>query len=694
MASGATQVRASAPTPKCAVLADWLLPEHVAYLASSLKETSDRRRAKAKAAGEPVPIAVRVLCPTSNAWTHTYDGIDICAVRVLVELFAELDRLQTEDHELVTHFSVVGYSLGGLICRHLIGLLAVRKSEWWEKVEKVQFTTFASPWIGIPKHKGTFARLARFVGSNLLSRTGRQLYLTDHHGPLPSSPDGTSSSSDMFKGDAPLIAIMCHPRSRFIQALLSFRRIVVFANAVQDPTVPYVTGAFENSNPFWEARGWVERERKRKGWRKDIGWRASEQDKEYEVEWARFVGDSAYGGTRVSVSTLLSRAMLLAHVTAPPRRETLGAEVPVIKAVRLVRRPSMPSPPPALKASLAHRFVCLLPSLRPSFFFFGAPYNYIAFICSPILVPAFLVYLMGAFSWASRKSAKRIKELEQLMDNVGQDGQINEEAEAHLVALLTPEDVFGEPADGREKRFAEVGMAVGEAVGVAGDGKGIGSGSEVRTRSRAGSLAGPALQRRRSSITAPPVQPPTLHRMMSRGGAGDTTPPLVNPFGDGGLSAGPAPGPAPPIVEENGAGSTERTTSTASEGLTIYETDRFLRPSRSGESAKASDDGGTPEYVSDPEEQEAALGRSGLTPVQLKLIEWLNGTDPLDASPPSSAGSDRGPARRLGSVVEKRLGYFDRLRNAHGALIFRKTGISDPRGRAVVNTWAEDFSYA
>lgn len=171
-------------------------------------------------------------------------------------------------------------------------------------MEKVQFSTFASPWVGIPKHKGGLAWLVWFFGSHLLSRTGRQIYLSDQHGPLPSTSEADAPRDGVPEGDVPLLAIMAHPDSLFVSALLSFRRVVVFVNSVQDPTVPFVTGGFEKRDPFREANRWVKKERGKQGWKQDEGWRAGKKDKEYEQKWADVAGESALGGTRVYAHSL------------------------------------------------------------------------------------------------------------------------------------------------------------------------------------------------------------------------------------------------------------------------------------------------------------------------------------------------------------------------------------------------------
>lgn len=142
----------------------------------------------------------------------------------------------------------IKYSLGGLISRFLIGLLHSRSPSFFTKIEPMNFTTFASPWIGIPRHTSIIGSIVHFFGSRSLSRTGQQLYLTDQFHTYPKS----SSSNNSRK--YPLIALLAHPDTNFFKALLLFKQIRIYSNAVNDRTVPFVTGAVEENDVFHSAQ--------------------------------------------------------------------------------------------------------------------------------------------------------------------------------------------------------------------------------------------------------------------------------------------------------------------------------------------------------------------------------------------------------------------------------------------------------
>ena len=72
---------------------------------------------------------------------------------------------------------MTGYSLGGLIGRYLVGVLHQRK--FFETVTPVNFTTVATPHIGLLLYTTFRSRMFSTLGSRLLSRTGEQFYAQD-----------------------------------------------------------------------------------------------------------------------------------------------------------------------------------------------------------------------------------------------------------------------------------------------------------------------------------------------------------------------------------------------------------------------------------------------------------------------------------------------------------------------------------
>ncbi|KAJ7442261.1 DUF676-domain-containing protein [Mycena latifolia] len=176
--------------------------------------------------------AVHLLVAASFTYTNTYDGIDINADRVLHELDDAVLALEKDPTVRITKFSVTGYSLGGLIARYVVGALYSRG--FFDSVEAVNFASFTTPHVGIPPPPYT-SRLLFWLGSTVLGRTGKQLHLLDD-------------------SERPLLQIMAHPQSPFFLGLSKFRNINIYANAINDFTVPYFSGALEETDPFADHR--------------------------------------------------------------------------------------------------------------------------------------------------------------------------------------------------------------------------------------------------------------------------------------------------------------------------------------------------------------------------------------------------------------------------------------------------------
>nr|XP_031861954.1 uncharacterized protein CI109_002784 [Kwoniella shandongensis]KAA5529026.1 hypothetical protein CI109_002784 [Kwoniella shandongensis] len=175
------------------------------------------------------------------ASTLTYDGVDVCASRVAWEVDQKVAELE-EDGDRVTKFSVMGYSLGGLVARYLIGLLHSRTPSFFEAHHPVSFSTISSPWYGIPRYSTLISTLLCWLGARILSRSGEQLYVIDHYSEQDSRP---------------LLEIMADPRLVFYQGLEHFDRLDVFASGINDNTTPYPTAAIETVDHFleWQEQG-------------------------------------------------------------------------------------------------------------------------------------------------------------------------------------------------------------------------------------------------------------------------------------------------------------------------------------------------------------------------------------------------------------------------------------------------------
>ncbi|KAK0467087.1 DUF676-domain-containing protein [Desarmillaria tabescens] len=201
----------------------WGNPSHMAEMKRIMLET----HAQPSSDG----IKMRLLVAETNKEASTYDGIDWGGERVAQEVLDEVEKLQ-QDGDKVVRFSITGYSLGGLVSRYVVGIL--NRRGFFEDVTPLNFNTVATPHVGLPTYPSFVSSLFSTLGPKLLSRTGEQFYCVDKW----------SSTG------RPLLDIMADPDQIFYKSLAAFKTIRIYANSVNDRTVPYVTAAIELEDNF------------------------------------------------------------------------------------------------------------------------------------------------------------------------------------------------------------------------------------------------------------------------------------------------------------------------------------------------------------------------------------------------------------------------------------------------------------
>ncbi|KAL4782402.1 putative serine esterase-domain-containing protein [Aspergillus varians] len=197
----------------------WGNPSHMGTIASALRKRYDENQ-------------LHILAAECNTGNLTYDGIEVCGERLVHEIEETLKTLETDGHK-IQKLSVVGYSLGGLISRYALGLLYAQG--WFDKIQPVNFTTFASPHLGVRAPvRGAQSLLFNGLGSRTVSVSGQQLFLTD-------------TFRDSKK---PLISVLADSDSIFIQALKRFSRRSVYGNIVNDRTTALYTTILSGVDHF------------------------------------------------------------------------------------------------------------------------------------------------------------------------------------------------------------------------------------------------------------------------------------------------------------------------------------------------------------------------------------------------------------------------------------------------------------
>lgn len=197
----------------------WGRPLHLNHVASALREKYPEDK-------------LHILNAKRNAGSFTYDGVELGGERVAQEIEETLEELARAG-QTITKISMIGYSLGGLVARYAIGLLYHKG--WFDKLEPVNFTTFATPHLGVRTPLlGYHNHLWNVIGAKLLSESGRQLFTVDK-----------------FRDTGrPLLGVLADPSSVFMRALALFKNRSLYANIVNDRSAVYYTTSISTTDPF------------------------------------------------------------------------------------------------------------------------------------------------------------------------------------------------------------------------------------------------------------------------------------------------------------------------------------------------------------------------------------------------------------------------------------------------------------
>ena len=182
----------------------------------------------------PKSSSLHVLVPTSNTGHFTYDGIETCAERATDEI---QKYIASPAGASLQKISVIGYSLGGLVARYCVGLLFA--AGIFDRIQPLNFTTFATPHVGVRTPLGPFPgsfpqTIFNALGPRTLSVSGRQMWMID----------------SFRNTKRPLLVIMADQASIFIQGLKAFKNRSLYANCINDRSVSFYTAMIWKVDPF------------------------------------------------------------------------------------------------------------------------------------------------------------------------------------------------------------------------------------------------------------------------------------------------------------------------------------------------------------------------------------------------------------------------------------------------------------
>ncbi|SCU86180.1 LAME_0D04852g1_1 [Lachancea meyersii CBS 8951] len=208
----------------------WGNRTHFDYIRGALETEFESRKSKDSSRNNEELV---IYTTHLNEGYKTYDGIDVCGVRVAGEIEAQLTELSS-----VTKFSLCGYSLGGLIARYALGVLHKKQVFKKQDIELLNFTTFCTPHVGVYAPGENIAvKLFNIAVPLVLGNTGKQMFLKD---------------KGQLTNGSPLVVSMSMENSVFFKALQEFKNTALYANVINDKRTAWWTAGISRNDPFFE----------------------------------------------------------------------------------------------------------------------------------------------------------------------------------------------------------------------------------------------------------------------------------------------------------------------------------------------------------------------------------------------------------------------------------------------------------
>lgn len=175
--------------------------------------------------------------PRGIAYFNTLCGIEVIGHQTIVEL---TDFVVKYGQKCFNKISFVGYSMGGLVSRFVIGRLYTECATVFWHMEPFIYITFATPHLGERFYSRTgndmktillngAQSLLSFFASNFLGRSGRQMFLAYKDNTLVELAQGN-----------------------YLEVLGRFKHRICLANVRNDYSVAFNTGLICDYDPFVE----------------------------------------------------------------------------------------------------------------------------------------------------------------------------------------------------------------------------------------------------------------------------------------------------------------------------------------------------------------------------------------------------------------------------------------------------------
>ncbi|QPG74116.1 hypothetical protein FOA43_001438 [Brettanomyces nanus] len=211
----------------------WGVSDHFNYLENALRSTVDLKFQKMSNDATSHVVFYRTK---SIEKYRTYDGIDLCGTRIADEILKEAKRLQSSKHR-ITRFSIIGYSLGGLVARYVIGVLEYKG--FFKDIQPVNFTSFCSPHVGVLTPGNSISvKTFNWLVPQLLGKSGQQMFLKDN------------VFGNRHEKKTSLLKLMASSKSIFYRSLKNFQHLALYSNIRSDIRTSWWTSGISYINPF------------------------------------------------------------------------------------------------------------------------------------------------------------------------------------------------------------------------------------------------------------------------------------------------------------------------------------------------------------------------------------------------------------------------------------------------------------
>ncbi|KZV65625.1 DUF676-domain-containing protein [Peniophora sp. CONT] len=178
-----------------------------------------------------VPQPGTFLCLTtdpSGGNGGEYFSVDWDGEKVVQEILATLQMCKGRGQP-ISEISFFGFNIGGLLARYAVGILHQMKV--FSEVKPRNFDTFGTPHVGLAMPQSWWKK---FLVRKAFLPWMEQIAFID-------------SWEDSGR---PLLDVMSDTNSVFVRGLSLFDSVRVYANAIGDGMVPYMSAAIEEVDPF------------------------------------------------------------------------------------------------------------------------------------------------------------------------------------------------------------------------------------------------------------------------------------------------------------------------------------------------------------------------------------------------------------------------------------------------------------